>query len=171
MALIAACIAVSWFILPGCGGKGSSSSGNRTSGVIPFESLFATGSMSSPRTNDPTLFVLTNQEEYAQVTGAPEQPDKTPPVDFASSVVIGVGMTLPHPGYSFSVKSITQDGSEVTVRMELIQPDPDKYYPMVVVYEQRMLLVERGSFNPRGELRFVLVDEDDNRRAEVTASV
>jgi hypothetical protein len=160
LTLIGLCLLTSCLVLPGCGAPQAPSP--PASRDIPF-SLLAS---QSPRDYKevPDFMVITNQDDYGLFKQVPQ-------VDFSNSIVLGVGYNLPSPGNGLSLQPITQTGKTVTMEIKVSVVDPAKTVLAIVIYEFDLFLIDRASFDPTGELHFVLLDENGDQTGEVIASV
>ena len=142
---------------------------------IPFENIMAPygGPSSFLSISSPGLLLITDRGEYDRVISEPVKDGGGAPemVDFQNHVVLAICTSLPDPGYSFSVEAITQTGTEIEVGINQVQPDPETIRPMVVVNKLGLVLIDRASFDPGGELHFVLLDVNGEQAGEVIASV
>ncbi|MFF2093510.1 S-layer homology domain-containing protein [Paenibacillus sp. NPDC058174] len=76
--------------------------------------------------------------EFVQNT--PPVTDPTPAVDYklttekvnADITKVTITAQLPHPGYGLHITSISFEGDQAVIHVEVGKPDPDKIYPQVV---------------------------------------
>lgn len=92
--------------------------------------------------------------------------------DFAAYiyVVASLGMK-PSPGYTIKIAQIQQQKERITIRAELGEPDPKKFYAQVIVYPLAVAQIPIGKFEQRGLLRFVFIDQKGRQLATVETEI
>ena len=153
--LIVMSIITSMFILPGCSTAEEAPMPRR----IPFEHLGECRIDSAIYAGTPALMVVTDQGDCVwRASLARQLVEDTETIDFERNIVLGVGYCFGSSDTSFRVEAVKQIGTEVTVEIETFGLYPGKAQPCVLspVYEYHLLLIERASLQPQGELRFVL---------------
>ena len=77
----------------------------------------------------------------------------------------------PTSGYAISIARAVQDGSEVAVEVSTLEPEPGAMTAQVLTSPYHLVLAERASFEPRGELVFGFTGSDGIRISQVFAEV
>ncbi|NIK75827.1 hypothetical protein FHS15_000927 [Paenibacillus castaneae] len=60
---------------------------------------------------------------------------------------VTVSTQVPHPGYGIRISSISFEGKEAVIHIEIVMPDPDKMYPQVITDVQVTTYVD-ATFKP-----------------------
>lgn len=120
----------------------------------------------------PECEVITRAEDLEMLLKVASLQEEIPPVDLERELVLAV---LQGPkrtgGYAVSVSRVTQKGSLVEVRVEVVEPEPGSITIQILTSPYHLVTLDRDAFNPRGQLRFVFLDEQDNLLEEVLAEV
>lgn len=124
----------------------------------------------------PNLMVVTDQRDCAWIaSGLKLFIKEAETIDFENNIVLSAGCCLDSYS-SFRVKYVEQTGAEVSVGIERFDLYPGTAKPCVSFpptdCEYHLVLIERASFQPNGELHFVLLDTlSEGELAEATAFV
>ena len=163
--------------LPGGGGEGSGAGPGRE---IPLQTLDQGISseygrfdeMPIPEDSPPECLVLSDEEEYQRLVSLAFFPQTPAEVDFSRYVVIAA-MQGPKStgGYAISIMYASQAGTEVRVELEVVEPEPGSMTVQMLTSPYHLVLAERSSFDPRGELVFTFFDQDDHRISQQPAEL
>ena len=74
-------------------------------------------------------------------------------------------------GYAISITRAEQRGGEVRVEVEVSEPEEGAFTAQVLTSPYHLVLVERGAFDPRGELVFVFTDNHGRTLARLSTEV
>lgn len=141
---------------------------------IPFKHLGECRIDQAIYTGTPVLTVVTDQGDCVwRASLARQLIEDTETIDFEHNIVLSVGCCFGSSDASFRVQAVKQIGTEVTVKIETFGLYPGTAQPCVLnpVYEYHLLLIERASFQPQGELHFVLLDTSEIELTDVTSFV
>lgn len=115
----------------------------------------------------PVYAVLTRSEDLLALYGVGDCE-----LDFGRCFLVAVHRGFcPSGGYSVRVRSLEQEGNQVTVRLDHRDPRPQEMVTQVITYPRDLVQVERSELSPRGSLHFRFVDERAATRAEITADI
>ncbi|MEW6552915.1 MAG: protease complex subunit PrcB family protein [Actinomycetota bacterium] len=114
-----------------------------------------------PQDAPPECLAISDEEEFQRLVSQAFFQETIPGVDFDRYIVIAA-MQGPKPtaGYAITVARAAQDGGDVAVVIEVTEPDPGAITAQVLTSPYHLVLAERASFDPRGELVFVFRDGD-----------
>jgi len=166
---------------PGCGGDEAATNGEDRAGIeIPLQTL-AQGVTSDygridemPISEDtpPECVALSDEEEFQRLVSLSYFQEPIGDVDFERYIVIAA-MQGPKStgGYAISIMHVFQSGSEVRVEVELVEPEPGSMTVQVLTSPYHLVLAERSAFDPRGELVFTFVDQENNRISKHSTEV
>ena len=176
--LAIACVFLAFAIIAsgGCGEEssdpenGADGDGARTGMEIPLQTL-AHGvtsdygrmdEMPVPEDTPPECLVIDDEGEFQRLLSLSYFQEPIAEVDFDSYIVIAA-MQGPKStgGYAISIMHASQSDGEVRVEIDLIEPEPGSMTPQVLTSPYHLVLAERSSFDPRGELVFTFVDQDN----------
>ncbi len=117
-----------------------------------------------PEDAPPECLAVSDEEEFQRLVSQAYFQEPIPEVDFERYIVIAA-MQGPKPtaGYSISVTSAVQNGDEVTVVVDTMEPEPGAITAQVLTSPYHLVLAERSSFDPRGELVFIFTDGEGAR--------
>jgi hypothetical protein len=179
------CIMLVSVTAPGCGDKeaapdGEGADGERTGREIPLQTL-AQGVTSDygrideipiPEDTPPECLAISDEEEFQRLVSLAYFQEPIGDVDFERYIVIAA-MQGPKStgGYAISIMHASQSGSEVRVEVELIEPEPGSMTAQVLTSPYHLVLAERSDFDPRGELAFTFVDQDNDRISQNSTEV
>lgn len=182
MTAVLVCIAL--LAAAGCGGDESAPSRNggedSVGNDIPLQAL-AMGVNSEygrideipiPQDAPPECLAVSDEEEFQRLISQAFFQEPIPEVDFERYIVIAA-MQGPKPtaGYAISITSAVQNGSDVTVKVDTTEPEPGAITAQVLTSPYHLVLAERSSFDPRGELVFVFTYRDGARISQLFAEV
>ncbi len=175
-------------VIAGCGCEGnggpppdgSEGSGGRTGIDIALQTL-AQGVTSDygrineipvPQDTPPECLVISDAEGFQRLLSLAYFQEPVAEVDFEEYIVIAA-MQGPKStgGYAISIMHASQSGSEVRVEIDLVEPEPGSMTAQVLTSPYHLVLAERSSFDPRGELTFTFVDQEDNLISRQSVSV
>lgn len=171
-------------LLNGCGeqkppgDEGGTAEGTRRD--IPLQTL-AQGSMCEygrfePSATDgetgPSFLVLVKDEELKRLLSLSGLEIPAGEVDLSRQVVIAAFQgPRATAGYAISMVHAVQEGTEVRVDVEIVEPEPGSVTAQVLTSPYHLLLAERDDFDPKGELTFVFTDQWGNKLERVTAEI
>jgi hypothetical protein len=114
-----------------------------------------------PQDAPPECLAISDEEEFQRLVSQALFDETIPEVDFERYIVIAA-MQGPKPtaGYAITVSSADQNGDEVSVVVNTTEPEPGAITAQVLTSPYHLVLAERTSFDPRGELIFVFHDGD-----------
>lgn len=181
MKAMAVCLTFSLAFLSGCGGSpppaDDAGGGPR---IIPLETLAEGASsdygrideMPVPEDAPPECLAIDDEEEFQRLISLAYFPEPIPEVDFESNIVMAV-MQGPKntAGYSISITRAFQVGGEVTVEINAVEPEPGSMTAQVLTSPYHLVLAERASFEPRGELTFIFVHQHGDTISQLFAEV
>jgi len=79
--------------------------------------------------------------------------------DFATCIYLVASLGVrPNPGYRIRILQIKQQNERITISLELVEPDPKKVYPQVIVRPIAVAEVPKGNLQPYDPLHFVFSD-------------
>lgn len=117
----------------------------------------------------PVYAVLNRREDLLALYGTG---DHGPGIDLERCFLVAVHRGYcPSGGYSVRVRSLEQQGDQVTVRVDHRDPRPGDFVTQAITYPQDLVQVERSELNPAGRLHFRFTDEREVTRAEVAADI
>lgn len=140
----------------GCGGG---------SAALPFRTV-ADAEAWALSTDQPAYVVVTEKDWRSHYAALP------PGADFTNNVyVVASWGTKPNPGYRVSITGLNQSGLRLEVRVKLERPEPNKYYPQVLVRPTAVAEVAAKSLVQRGLLTVEFLDQDGSLLARVEAEL
>lgn len=114
----------------------------------------------------PESMVITDEEEYRRLTGLVMLQDLEEEVDFDRYIVIAA---LQGPkstgGYAISIIHASQKGTGVRIEIDVVEPEPGSMTVQILTSPYHLVLAERSAFDPRGELIFTFIDQNDAQLA------
>lgn len=92
--------------------------------------------------------------------------------DFATTiyVIADLGMK-PNPGYRIRILQIQQQKEVITVKVELMGPDPEKTYPQVMVRPIAVVEIPKASLQGYNLLDFIFIDQKGRKIALAKAEI
>lgn len=178
---VAISLALAFAPLAGCGESSPPAGDNGKGGnAIPIETL-AEGFNSEygrideipiPEEAPPECLAISDKEEFQRLLSQAYFQEPVPEVDFEAHIVIAAMQGPKNTGgYSIFVSSAFQDGGEVRVGIDVVEPEPGAMTVQVLTSPYHLVVAERGSFDPRGELFFVFVDQHGELISQLFAEV
>lgn len=120
----------------------------------------------------PECEVITRPEELEMLLRVAQFQEPIPPVDLERQVVLAVLQGLKKTGgYAISISRVSQKGTLVEVEVMVVEPEPGSITIQILTSPYHLVCLDREAFKPRGELRFVFLDERGNLLEEVLAEV
>lgn len=115
-----------------------------------------------PEDAPPEYLVLTDEEELQLLLSQALIQDAVPEVDFDRHIVIAAMLGPKNTGgYAISIMHASQTGTEVRVEVDVVEPDPGSMTVQILTSPYHLVTVERADFEPRGELVFSFLDDDE----------
>ncbi len=159
--LIGIFILASWLILPGCS-KEEIPSQEPQPREIPL--------MTFGNSTGLECMVVTNDKEYSRfISRARMREDEASLVDFERYIMLTAWGEVSSSSVSIIITHVIQTGNRVDVQVETMRHHGADL--PVIRFTSYYVLVERDSFQPRGELEFVFHDRDHNQLSEMVARV
>jgi hypothetical protein len=167
---------VVFLLLPGCGNgdqvEPPQESGESTAqkGDIPLNTLVQGvyseygrfDEMPIPEDAPPECMVITDNEEYQRLLSLSSFQEPLEEVDFDRDMVIAAMQGPKNTGgYAISIMHASQSGTEVTVELDVVEPEPGSLTVQVLTSPYHLVKAERASFDPRGAVVFTFVDQND----------
>jgi hypothetical protein len=165
----------------GCGESAPPGASSGTGGAeIPLQTL-AGGIYSDygriddipiPEDAPPECLAISDEEEFQRMLSQAYFEEPIAEVDFDRYIVIAA-MQGPKntAGYSISIVHAVQEGSEVRVEISVVEPEPGAAVAQVLTSPYHLVLAERSSFDPRGELLFVFSDQKGDCISQLFAEI
>ena len=92
--------------------------------------------------------------------------------DFTANIYIVASLGLkPNPGYTVRILQLQQQGEVVNVKLELGEPDPNKFYIQMMTRPIAVAEVPKAYLQLLKPLRFVFVDQKGNEFATVKTEI
>jgi hypothetical protein len=92
--------------------------------------------------------------------------------DFMTNIYLIASLGLkPNPGYTVRILQLQQKGELINVKLELGEPDPNKFYIQVMVKPIAVAEVSRANLQLLKQLHFVFVDQKGKELASVKIEV
>jgi hypothetical protein len=92
--------------------------------------------------------------------------------DFTANIYIIVSLGLkPNPGYTVRILQLQQKGELINVKIELGEPDPNKFYIQVMVKPIAVAEVPKANLQFLKQLCFVFIDQKGNEFATVKTEI
>lgn len=92
--------------------------------------------------------------------------------DFATCIYLVASLGVrPNPGYRIRILQIKQQNERITVSVELMEPDPKKFYPQVLVHPIAVAEVSKANLQKFHLLNFVFTDQKGNQIATAKAEI
>lgn len=80
--------------------------------------------------------------------------------DFATCIYLVASLGVrPNPGYRIRILQIKQQNERITISLELVEPDPKKVYPQVIMRPLAVAEVTKGNLQPYSLFHFVFTDQ------------
>ena len=121
--------------------------------------------------SNPQPWTLGDKPAYLVVTERnwPSHYSRQPKgANFTANIYIVASLGLkPNPGYTVRILQLQQQGEVINVTLELVEPDPNKFYIQVMVKPIEVAEVPKASLPPLKPLSFVFVDQQGKELADV----
>lgn len=92
--------------------------------------------------------------------------------DFTTNIYIVASLGLkPNPGYTVRILQLQQQGDVINVKLELGEPDPNKFYIQVMVKPIAVVEVPKVNLQLLEQLSFVFADQKGKELATIKAEV
>jgi hypothetical protein len=92
--------------------------------------------------------------------------------DFAANIYVIASLGLrPNPGYTVRILQLQQRGEVITVKLELGEPAPNKFYIQVMVKPIAVVEVSKTNLQPNQVLTFLFIDQKGNEIATIKSEV
>jgi len=130
----------------------SMTSHSEITGSIPFHAV------SNPQPwalgDTPSYLVVTQKDWPSHYSSQPRG------ADFTANIYIIASLGLkPNPGYTVRILQLQQQGEAINVKLELGEPDPNKFYIQVMVKPIAVAQVSRANLQSLKQPSFVFVDQ------------
>lgn len=125
-----------------------------------------------PADSPPECMVITDAESYQRLQSLASITEPVPAVDFETNIVIAAMQGPKNTGgYAISVMHISQEGPEVRVEVDTVEPEPGAIVVQMLTSPYHLVTANRADFDPRGRLAFTFVDQDDIRLSQEWAQI
>lgn len=92
--------------------------------------------------------------------------------DFTANIYVVVSLGLkPNPGYTVRILQLQQQGEVINVKLELGEPDPNKFYIQVMVKLITVAEVPKVNLQLLEQLSFVFTDQKGKELATVKTEI
>jgi len=92
--------------------------------------------------------------------------------DFTANIYVVVSLGLkPNPGYTVRILQLQQQEEVIYVKLELGEPDPNKFYIQVLVKPIAVAEVPKTNLQSLKQLRFVFLDQKGKELATIKSEV
>ena len=177
-AAAALCTVLLLVSITGCGGSSTDEPGGGADGTsggsrqIPIQTLAVDVTSDYGRIDEipipedapPECLAISDKEEFQRLVSLAYFQEPIGDVDFDKYIVIAAMQGPKNTGgYAITIAYASQSGDEVRVELEIVEPEPGSMTVQVLTSPYHLVLAERSAFDPRGELGFTFVDQDDNR--------
>ncbi|MGQ9536945.1 MAG: protease complex subunit PrcB family protein [Actinomycetota bacterium] len=120
----------------------------------------------------PSFLVLTNDEELKRLLSLSGLEITAGEVDLSRWVVVAAFQgPRATAGYAISMIHAVQEGTEVRVDVELVEPEPGSMTAQVLTSPYHLVLAERDDFDPRGEVIFIFMDQRGEMLERISAEI
>jgi hypothetical protein len=125
--------------------------------------------------SNPQLWTLGDKPSYLVVTQEdwPSYYSRQPKgADFTANIYIIASLGLkPNPGYAVRILQLQQLGEVINVKLELGEPDPNKFYIQVMAKPIAVAEVPKANVQSLKQLRFVFLDQKGKELATVNTEI
>jgi hypothetical protein len=102
----------------------------------------------------PSYLVITEKNWPSHYSSQPKG------ADFTANIYVVASLGLkPNPGYTVRILQLQQKGELINVKLELGEPDPNKFYIQVMVKPIAVAQVSRANLQSLKQPSFVFVDQ------------
>jgi len=92
--------------------------------------------------------------------------------DFTANIYIVASLGLkPNPGYTVRILQLQQLGEVINVKLELGEPDPNKFYIQVMAKPITVAEVPKANVQSLKQLRFVFLDQKGKEFATINTEI
>ena len=92
--------------------------------------------------------------------------------DFTANIYIIASLGLkPNPGYTVRILQLQQLGEVINVKLELGEPDPNKFYIQVMAKPITVAEVPKANVQSLKQLRFVFLDQKGKEFATINTEI
>jgi hypothetical protein len=92
--------------------------------------------------------------------------------DFTANIYIVASLGLkPNPGYTVRILQLQQQGAVINVKLELGEPDPNKFYIQVMVKPFAVVEVAKANLQPYQVFTFLFIDQKGKEIATVKVEI
>ena len=110
----------------------------------------------------PSYLVVTEKNWFSYYSNQPKG------ADFAANIYVIASLGLrPNPGYTVRILQLQQRSEVITVRLELGEPAPNKFYIQVMVKPIAVVEVSKTNLQPNQVLTFLFTDQKGNEIARI----
>ena len=110
----------------------------------------------------PSYLVVTEKNWSSYYSNQPKG------ADFAANIYVIASLGLrPNPGYTVRILQLQQRREVITVRLELGEPAPNKFYIQVMVKPIAVVEVSKTNLQPNQVLTFLFTDQKGNEIARI----
>ena len=102
----------------------------------------------------PSYLVITEKNWPSYYSSQPKG------ADFTANIYIVASLGLkPNPGYTVRILQLQQQGAVINVKLELGEPDPNKFYIQVMVKPFAVVEVAKANLQPYQVFTFLFIDQ------------
>jgi hypothetical protein len=117
-----------------------------------------------PEDAPPDCLAISDEEEFQRLLSLAYFQEPMDDIDFDRYIVIAAMQGPKNTGgYAISIMHALQAGTEIRVEVDVVEPEPGGMTAQVLTSPYHLVLAERSAFDPRGELVFTFIDQDDIR--------
>jgi len=114
----------------------------------------------------PSYFVVTEKNWLSYYSSQPKGADLTANI----YIIASLGLK-PNPGYTVRILQLQQKGEVINVKIELGEPDPNKFYIQVMTRPIAVAEVPKANLQSLKQLRFVFLDQKGKELATVNTEI
>ena len=114
----------------------------------------------------PSYLVVTEKNWLSHYSNQPKG------ADFTANIYIIASLGLkPNPGYTVRILQLQQLGEVINVKLELGEPDPNKFYIQVMAKPITVAEVPKANVQSLKQLRFVFLDQKGKEFATINTEI
>ena len=114
----------------------------------------------------PSYLVITEKNWPSYYSSQPKG------ADFTANIYIVASLGLkPNPGYTVRILQLQQQGEVINVKLELGEPDPNKFYIQVMTKPIAVAEVPKANLQPLKLMSFVFIDQKGKELAIVKTEI
>jgi len=118
-------------------------------------------------TGDKPAYLVVTEKNWSAYYSSPPKGS-----NFATCIyVVASWGVKPNPGYRIRILQVRQKKETLTIKVELMEPDPKKVYPQVIVRPIAVAEVPKANLQPYNLLSFVFTDQKGRQIAAVKAEI